>query len=88
MLIELETKFCGVNISLCFPRFLPLPQSGSARFFFFFKDDERLREGPKLFCRSVNLNEEKDSWEDRRKLLLEECRKKHKDARRKMKTKQ
>uniref|UniRef100_A0A8C3LGV4 Nucleolar protein 8 n=1 Tax=Chrysolophus pictus TaxID=9089 RepID=A0A8C3LGV4_CHRPC len=51
--------------------FLPLPQSGSARFFFFSKDDERLREGPKLFCRSVNLNEEKDSWEDRRRLLLE-----------------
>ncbi|XP_042679349.1 nucleolar protein 8 [Centrocercus urophasianus] len=66
--------------------FLPLPQSGSARFFFFSKDDERLREGPKLFCRSVNLNEEKDSWEDRRRLLLEECRKKHKDARRKVKT--
>lgn len=43
MLMEIETKFCGVNISLCFPRFLPLPQSGSARFFFFFKDDERLR---------------------------------------------
>ncbi|XP_031465109.1 nucleolar protein 8 isoform X2 [Phasianus colchicus] len=68
--------------------FLPLPQSGCARFFFFSKDDERLREGPKLFCRSVNLNEEKDSWEDRRRLLLEECRKKHKDARRKVKTKQ
>ncbi|XP_010716698.1 nucleolar protein 8 [Meleagris gallopavo] len=68
--------------------FLPLPQSGSVRFFFFSKDDERLREGPKLFCRSVNLNEEKDSWEDRRRLLLEECRKKHKDARRKVKTKQ
>ncbi|NXJ04317.1 NOL8 protein, partial [Odontophorus gujanensis] len=61
--------------------------SGSARFFFFSRDDERLREGPKLFCRLVNLNEEKDSWEDRRRLLLEECRKKHKDARRKVKTK-
>ncbi|XP_072203570.1 nucleolar protein 8 [Excalfactoria chinensis] len=67
---------------------LPLPQSGSSRFFFFSKDDERLREGPKLFCRAVNLNEEKDSWEDRRRLLLEECRKKHKDAKRKMRTKQ
>ncbi|XP_065605914.1 nucleolar protein 8 [Cyrtonyx montezumae] len=68
--------------------FVPLPQSGSARFFFFSRDDERLREGPKLFCRLVNLDEEKDSWEDRRRLLLEECRKKHKDARRKVKTKQ
>lgn len=68
--------------------FSSLPQAVSARFFFFSKDDERLKEGPKLFCRSVNLSEEKDSWEDRRRLLLEECRKKHKDARRKVKTKQ
>ncbi|NXN75038.1 NOL8 protein, partial [Himantopus himantopus] len=59
----------------------------STRFFFFSKDDERLREGPKLFCRSVDLSEEKDGWEDRRRLLLEECRKKHKDARRKVKAK-
>ncbi|XP_025916973.1 nucleolar protein 8 [Apteryx rowi] len=68
--------------------FFSLPQTKSARFFFFSKDDERLREGPKLFCRSVNLNEEKDTWENRRELLLEECRKKHKDARRKVKAKQ
>ncbi|NXA27444.1 NOL8 protein, partial [Ibidorhyncha struthersii] len=66
--------------------FFPLPQTESARFFFS-KDDERLREGPKLFCRSVDLSEEKDGWEDRRRLLLEECRKKHKDARRKVKAK-
>ncbi|NXV72577.1 NOL8 protein, partial [Atlantisia rogersi] len=59
----------------------------STRFFFFSKDDERLREGPKLFCRSVDLSEEKDDWEDRRRVLLEECRKKHKDARRKVKAK-
>ncbi|XP_038041731.2 nucleolar protein 8 isoform X3 [Anas platyrhynchos] len=68
--------------------FSSLPQAVSARLFFFSKDDERLKEGPKLFCRSVDLSEEKDSWEDRRRLLLEECRKKHKDARRKVKTKQ
>ncbi|XP_075015439.1 nucleolar protein 8 [Calonectris borealis] len=68
--------------------FFSLPRTESARFFFFSKDDERLREGPKLFCRSVDLNEEKDGWEDRRRLLLEECRKKHKDARRKVKAKQ
>ncbi|NXC21753.1 NOL8 protein, partial [Corythaeola cristata] len=43
----------------------------STRFFFFSKDDERLREGPKLFCRSVDLSEEKDGWEDRRRSLLE-----------------
>ncbi|NXG54387.1 NOL8 protein, partial [Hemiprocne comata] len=59
----------------------------SVRFFFFSKDDERLREGPKLFCRSADLSEEKDGWEDRRRVLIEECRKKHKDARRKVKAK-
>ncbi|XP_014809049.1 PREDICTED: nucleolar protein 8 isoform X2 [Calidris pugnax] len=68
--------------------FYSLPQAGGARFFFFSKDDERLREGPRLFCRSVELSEEKDGWEDRRRLLLEECRKKHRDARRKVKAKQ
>ncbi|NWH79384.1 NOL8 protein, partial [Piaya cayana] len=62
-------------------------QTENARFFFFSKDDERLREGPKLFCRSLDFSEEKDDWEDRRRLLLEECRKKHKDARRKVKAK-
>ncbi|XP_008497164.1 nucleolar protein 8 [Calypte anna] len=68
--------------------FFSSPQTDSARCFFFSKDDERLREGPKLFCRSVDLSEEKDGWEDRRRLLIEECRKKHKDARRKVKPKQ
>ncbi|KAM9133601.1 nucleolar protein 8 isoform 2-T2 [Pangshura tecta] len=67
---------------------MSLPQMKTSRFFFFSKDDERLRDGPKLFCRSSNLNEEKDNWENRRRLLLEECRKKHKDARRKVKAKQ
>ncbi|NWQ66013.1 NOL8 protein, partial [Neopipo cinnamomea] len=68
-------------------QFISLPHRESTRFFFFSKDDERLREGPKLFCRSVDLSEEKDGWEDRRRLLLEECRKKHKDAKRKVKAK-
>ncbi|NXN36494.1 NOL8 protein, partial [Rhinoptilus africanus] len=68
-------------------QFSSLPQTESARFFFFSKGDERLKEGPKLFCRSVELSEEKDSWEDRCRLLLEECWKKHKDAKRKVKAK-
>uniref|UniRef100_A0A8C8SPK2 Nucleolar protein 8 n=1 Tax=Pelusios castaneus TaxID=367368 RepID=A0A8C8SPK2_9SAUR len=63
-------------------------QMKASRFFFFSKDDERLRDGPKLFCRSSNLSEEKGNWENRCRLLLEECRKKHKDARRKVKAKQ
>ncbi|NXO32072.1 NOL8 protein, partial [Cisticola juncidis] len=67
--------------------FLSLPRTETARFFFFSKDDERLREGPKLFCRSTELSEEKESWEERRRLLLEECRKKHKDAKRKVRAK-
>ncbi|XP_039932017.1 nucleolar protein 8 isoform X1 [Hirundo rustica] len=68
--------------------FLSLPRTESSRVFFFSKDDERLREGPKLFCRKTELSEEKESWEDRRRLLLEECRKKHKDAKRKVRAKQ
>ncbi|XP_032927081.1 nucleolar protein 8 isoform X2 [Catharus ustulatus] len=68
--------------------FLALPHTESPRFFFFSKDDERLREGPKLFCRSIELSEEKEGWEERRGLLLEECRKKHKDAKRKVRAKQ
>ncbi|NWU88504.1 NOL8 protein, partial [Upupa epops] len=67
--------------------FVSLPHAEGTRFFFFSKDDERLREGPKLFCRSGDLSEEKEGWEDRRRLLLDECRKKHKDARRKVKAK-
>ncbi|XP_031361831.1 nucleolar protein 8 isoform X2 [Lonchura striata] len=68
--------------------FVSLPRTESARVFFFSKDDERLREGPKLFCRSADLSQEKEGWEDRRRLLLEECRKKHRDARRKVRAKQ
>ncbi|NXM21278.1 NOL8 protein, partial [Ploceus nigricollis] len=45
------------------------------------------RKGPKLFCRSAELSEGKEGWEDRRRLLLEECRKKHKDAKRKVRAK-
>uniref|UniRef100_A0A8D0G8X3 Nucleolar protein 8 n=1 Tax=Sphenodon punctatus TaxID=8508 RepID=A0A8D0G8X3_SPHPU len=60
----------------------------NCRFFFFSKDDDRLKEGPKFFCRSSNLDEDQDFWEATRRELLEECQKKHKDARRKVKAKQ
>uniref|UniRef100_UPI00398E5B29 nucleolar protein 8 isoform X2 n=1 Tax=Pristiophorus japonicus TaxID=55135 RepID=UPI00398E5B29 len=46
--------------------------------FFFFKDDQRLKD----------LEDERDNWEEKRTLLIEEYRKKHKDARRKIKAKQ
>lgn len=28
-------------------------------------------EGPKMFCRSINLEEERERWEDSRSLLIE-----------------
>ncbi|XP_030062970.1 nucleolar protein 8 [Microcaecilia unicolor] len=67
---------------------LPLPEKNTTRFFFFFRDDERLKVGPKLFYRSSNLDDEREAWEERSALLLEECRKRHKDAKRKLKAKQ
>ncbi|XP_033994564.1 nucleolar protein 8 isoform X1 [Trematomus bernacchii] len=54
--------------------------------FFFYPEDSRLTEGPKLFCRSSQLEEQKEQWEERRTELRQEYRKKHKDARRKLKT--
>ncbi|XP_048343981.1 nucleolar protein 8 isoform X2 [Sphaerodactylus townsendi] len=65
----------------------PAAPRSDIRFFFFSEDDDRLKEGPKLFCRSSNLDEERDDWESRRQMLIEDCRKKHKDARRKVKVK-
>ncbi|XP_069062776.1 nucleolar protein 8 [Pleurodeles waltl] len=55
------------------------------RFFFFSQDDERLKEGPTMFWRSSNLDEDLEAWEERRTILLEACRKRHRDARRKVK---
>ncbi|XP_040191467.1 nucleolar protein 8 isoform X2 [Rana temporaria] len=53
--------------------------------FFFVKDDERLKTGPTMFFRSSNT--EQEVWEERKDFLLEECRKRHKDAKRKTKAK-
>ncbi|KAJ6668413.1 hypothetical protein lerEdw1_015790 [Lerista edwardsae] len=47
-----------------------LPHSND-RFFFFTQDDNRLTEGPKLFCKSSNLDEDRDYWESRRQMLIE-----------------
>ncbi|MBN3308708.1 NOL8 protein, partial [Amia calva] len=65
----------------------PLPAKKTT-FFFFFQDDERLKEGPQTFCRTGKLEEERGHWEEKRTLLIEEYRKKHKDARRKVMAKQ
>ncbi|XP_036957837.1 nucleolar protein 8 [Acanthopagrus latus] len=57
-------------------------------FFFFRPEDSRLTEGPRLFCRSSHLEEQREQWEERRSALRQEYRKKHKDARRKLKSSQ
>ncbi|XP_038127954.1 nucleolar protein 8 [Cyprinodon tularosa] len=55
-------------------------------FFFFSSDDHRLKEGPRLFCRTSQLEQQREQWEERTITLKQEYRKKHKDARRKLKT--
>ncbi|MED6237584.1 hypothetical protein ATANTOWER_028448, partial [Ataeniobius toweri] len=57
-------------------------------FFFFSSDDHRLKDGPRLFCRTSQLEEQREQWEERTSTLRQEYRKKHKDARRKLKTSQ
>ncbi|XP_020557117.1 nucleolar protein 8 isoform X2 [Oryzias latipes] len=52
--------------------------------FFFYPGDTRLK-GPTLFCRSSQLEEQREEWEERRTTLRREVRKKHKDAQRKLK---
>ncbi|XP_069499990.1 nucleolar protein 8 isoform X2 [Ambystoma mexicanum] len=64
------------------------PKKVACRFFFFTRDDERLKAGPTMFWRSSSLDLDKDTWEERRAFLLEECRKRHKDAKRRIKVKQ
>ncbi|XP_040890551.1 nucleolar protein 8 isoform X2 [Toxotes jaculatrix] len=54
--------------------------------FFFYPEDSRLTEGPRSFCRSSQLEEQREQWEERRSALRQEYRKKHKDARRKLKS--
>ncbi|KAJ8361049.1 hypothetical protein SKAU_G00175740 [Synaphobranchus kaupii] len=61
------------------------PVAAKKTFFFFFQDDVRLKEGPKMFCRSAKLEDQRETWEEKRTTLIEEYRKKHKDARRRLK---
>uniref|UniRef100_A0A8C2UKK2 Nucleolar protein 8 n=1 Tax=Chinchilla lanigera TaxID=34839 RepID=A0A8C2UKK2_CHILA len=65
------------------PSFL---EKETTRFFFFSKNDERLH-GSDLFWRGVGNNISKSSWEAQTNSLLMDCRKKHKEARRKVKQK-
>ncbi|XP_076012745.1 nucleolar protein 8 [Genypterus blacodes] len=54
--------------------------------FFFHPEDNRLADGPQLFCRLSQLEEQREQWEERRSILRQEYRKKHKDSRKKMKS--
>ncbi|KAK2906763.1 hypothetical protein Q8A67_005748 [Cirrhinus molitorella] len=61
------------------------PTPSKMMFFFFFQDDERLKDGPGMFCRSGKLQDQREAWEEKRTLLKEECHKKHRDAKRRKK---
>ncbi|XP_048038628.1 nucleolar protein 8 [Megalobrama amblycephala] len=58
------------------------PTPSKKSFFFFYQDDKRLKEGPGMFCRSGKLGDQREAWEEKRTSLRDECRKKHRDAKR------
>lgn len=62
------------------------PEKETTRFFFFSKNDERLH-ASNLFWRGVGSDISTNSWEARKNSLLLDCRKKHKEAKRKLKLK-
>ncbi|XP_006900798.1 PREDICTED: nucleolar protein 8 [Elephantulus edwardii] len=64
-----------------------LPQKETSRFFFFCKNDERLHAGSEVFWRGMRSNMSRNSWEARTNTLRMDCRKKHKEAKRKVKPK-
>ncbi|XP_072455304.1 nucleolar protein 8 isoform X2 [Notamacropus eugenii] len=55
------------------------------RFFFFSENDERLCAGPGSFWQGAGNQASSEDWESRTLVLLQDCRKKHKAARRKAK---
>ncbi|XP_036275995.1 nucleolar protein 8 isoform X2 [Pipistrellus kuhlii] len=63
-----------------------LPAKETTRFFFFSNSDERLL-GSDLFWRGMGSNISRNSWEARTNNLRMDCRKKHKDAKRRVKPK-
>lgn len=68
------------------PGEVSLPGKETARFFFFSKNDERLHSSG-LFWRGLGGNISRNSWEARTNNLRMDCRKKHKDAKRRVKPK-
>ncbi|XP_051833502.1 nucleolar protein 8 [Antechinus flavipes] len=67
------------------PEETPASKALSSRFFFFSEDDERLRAGPGSFWQGSGSQPSGEAWESRTLALLQDCRKKHKSARRKAK---
>ncbi|XP_075405982.1 nucleolar protein 8 [Tenrec ecaudatus] len=63
-----------------------IPKENTRRFFFFCKNDERLHASD-LFWRGAESIMSGNSWEARTNDLHRDCRKKHKDAKRKVKPK-
>lgn len=63
-----------------------VPEKETIRFFFFSENDDRLR-GSDLFWSGAGGGISRSSWEARTSSLLLDCRKKHKEAKRKVKTK-
>ncbi|XP_073405688.1 nucleolar protein 8 isoform X2 [Dendrobates tinctorius] len=80
--VEEDTTDTAANTSL------HLEKSRGIRFFFFVKDDTRLKEGPKMFIRSSISEQKAKDWDHMRDSIMEQCRKRHKDAKRRLKTKQ
>ncbi|XP_007951195.1 nucleolar protein 8 [Orycteropus afer afer] len=68
------------------PGEVSIPEKVINRWFFFSKNDERLH-GSKLFWREAESNMSRNYWEAQTNNLRKDCRKKHKDAKRKMKPK-
>lgn len=60
------------------------PEKETTRFFFFSENDDRLR-GSNLFWSGVGSSVSRNSWEAWTSSLLLDCRKKHKEAKRKVK---
>lgn len=60
------------------------PEKECTRFFFFSENDDRLH-GSNLFWSGMGSSISRNSWEARTSSLLMDCRKKHKEAKRKLK---
>ncbi|KAK2490099.1 hypothetical protein MC885_000505 [Smutsia gigantea] len=69
------------------PGEVSLLEKETTRFFFFSKNDERLHVGSGLFWKGMGSSISRNSWEARTNNLRMDCRKKHKDAKRRAKPK-